>query len=123
MLDSEMFTKKITEKQLKTMCNSVTATAFYLNAQVTTLAELNLLHGDLKKLAKLCRKQSDLATLIVQIQIEIGYDNRLFGFCIDLDNLNNVIRDLYFKYQEYKVSTLKFDFSKFKEENDNGTMD
>jgi len=127
MLDSEMFTEReITEKQLKTMCYSVISTAYYLNAQVVTLTELNLLNGDLNKLAKLCRQQSDLATLITQIQIEVGYDSRLFGFCITLDSMNDEIRNLYFKYQKHnkiKVQTLKFDFSKFKEENDNGTMD
>lgn len=126
MLDSTMFTEYITEKQLKSMCSSVVSTAYYLNAQVVTLAELNLLNGDLKKLAKLCRRQSDLATLITQIQIEIGFDYKLFDFCITLDNINDEIRNLYFKYQEHnkiKVSTLKFDFSKIKEESENATVD
>lgn len=126
MLDSTMFTDEITEKQLKIMCSSVVSTAYYLNAQVVTLAELNLLDGDLKKLAKLCRRQSDLATLIVQIQIEVGYDSRLFGFCITLDSMNDEIRNLYFKYQKHnkiKVQTLKFDFSKIKEESENATVD
>ena len=113
MLDPEIFTKKkVTEDQIKIIYNSVITTAYYLNAQVRTLYELDLLNGDIDQIVKTCRRQSSLAESIIEKQMKVGYDTKLFDSCMVLDYLNDSLRDSFFKYQKKnkKVGTLKFDF-------------